>query len=235
MKLLIVLPIYNEQAILAANARAVYDYCRQNFSDFKIVIADNGSTDNSGTIGRNLAGRFPGIEYVFFKEKGKGNAWRQVFLATKADIYIFMDIDLSVTPKQVDRLVASILAGNNLALGSRFVTGAIVKRSVKRRLISWLYRLVAGLVLNLRVKDLQCGFKALDNQAKELLNFTKDDGFFLDTELIFWARKQGLKIEEIPVIWQENQSTPRKSKVKVVKTSCQYLKKIISLLFIDKK
>lgn len=235
MKLLIILPVYNEQAILQANALAVYGYCRQNFSDFKIIIADNASTDDCGAIGRHLAASFSQIDYLFLQEKGKGNAWREAFLANDADIYIFMDIDLSVPLIEIEKLVASILSGNNLALGSRFVAGATVKRPLNRRLVSWLYRLAAGFLLGLKVKDLQCGFKAMDNQAKELLGLTEDSGFFLDTELIFWARKRGLKIEELPIIWQENQLNLRKSKVKVVKTGFEYLGKIFSLLLTKNK
>lgn len=233
MKILIVFPVYNEESVLRTNVLKTLDFCRQKFSDFKIVIADNASTDRSAAIGSELAGEFGEIDYFFVSQKGKGNAWRSAFLREPADVYVFMDIDLSVDLAALERLIKEIENGNSLVFGSRFIAGAQVERGIYRRIISWLYRGFARLVLNLPARDLQCGFKALDNRAKELLRQTKDDGFFLDTEFIFLAHKNGLRIKEVPVTWKEGAGGQRKSKVNIWGTGFGYLKKMV-FLAIDK-
>jgi hypothetical protein len=121
-------------------------------------------------------------------------------------------------------LFAAIKEGNNIAIGSRYVKGAVVKRSLVRLIYSRVYISLVKLIAKTKLHDLQCGFKAFDNKAKnEILPLIKDKEWFWDTELLLLAEKKGLKIKEIPVKWQENKQT----KVKFMKTIYQYLRNLI--------
>ncbi len=232
MKILIVLPVYNEQLIIEKSALKVLAFCQRDLSgyDCKIVIADNNSNDNTGIIGRELAQKYPAVDYFFTKQQGKGVAWRTAFQNYEADIYIVMDADLAVDLPAVNLLVEGIKGGADLALGSRYLKGSVVARPFFRDLTSVAYRSLVRLILGTKITDFQCGFKAINNQVKNnVLSKTKDNGFFLDTEITILSEKWGYKIKEVPVNWSEYRNLNRKSTVKVFKTMAEYLIKIWGL------
>ena len=71
----IILPAYNEEAILKENTLKVFDFCKENIKDnWSIVISDNGSTDDTPNIARQLAGGFQQIKYLRTQNQGKGYA-----------------------------------------------------------------------------------------------------------------------------------------------------------------
>lgn len=227
--ILIVLPVYNEELVLAKNTKQVLNFCRENFTadGFRIVIADNNSTDQTAAIGRRLAEELKEVNYFFIGKKGKGAAWRAVFSKYEADIYIVMDVDLAVGLEATKLLVKNILAGNDLVIGSRCLKDSAVSRSFFRDLASAVYRFLARLILKTKISDFQCGFKALNNKVKKnILPLTTDNGFFLDTEIIILAEKQGYQVKEVPVNWSEFRDLERKSTVNVFETTVEYLVKV---------
>jgi glycosyltransferase involved in cell wall biosynthesis len=229
MKILIVLPAYNEQIVLAQNTREVFEFCQANFNQdtWEIVIADNKSTDQTKSIAQDLVRRFPRVSYLYLPIKGKGLAWKTAFLQNQADIYIVMDVDLAVALPALKELVANIKSGYDLVLGSRYLDQSQVKRSNLRSLTSVIYRWLVRFILGSRITDFQCGFKALNNEVKRnILAKTVDQGFFLDTELVTWTEKAGYKIKEIPVIWEESREAKRKSTVNIFETTFDYLIKV---------
>ncbi|MFA5029827.1 MAG: glycosyltransferase [Patescibacteria group bacterium] len=229
MKILIVFPVYNEQLIVEKSVRQTLDFCRGNFcSDrFKIVVADNNSTDKTAEVVKGLVGETAELEYFFIPEKGKGLAWRSVFLQETADIYIFMDVDLAVALEDLKSLVAGIKSGYALVIGSRFLAAAKVERSFLRSLVSFTYRFLVRLMLKSKISDFPCGFKALNQTIKEkVLPLTQDKLFFLDTELVVLAEKMGYRIKEVPVNWSQFRDLARKSTVNIMETAVEYFVKI---------
>src|SRR5258707_574393 len=80
-----------------------------------------------------------------------------------------------------------------------------VARHPKRELISRSYNLILRAVLATRVRDAQCGFKAVRAEvAQRLLPAIEDDGWFFDTELLLLAERNGLRIHEVPVDWVDD-------------------------------
>jgi glycosyltransferase involved in cell wall biosynthesis len=98
-KVLIVVPVYNEEKIIEQNLKKLYDYARLNLSghDFRILIADNNSNDQTAMLVKNLSSQISQIDYEFFNKKGKGLAvmksWQKY--QNDYDIFAFMDADLS--------------------------------------------------------------------------------------------------------------------------------------------
>ncbi|MEK7652929.1 MAG: glycosyltransferase [Patescibacteria group bacterium] len=232
MKILIVLPVYNEELVLEKNAKQVLAFCQKNFTDdeFKIVIGDNNSHDQTAEIGRRLKEEFPEIDYFFTAKKGKGVAWREIFLREEADIYIVMDVDLAVELSGTKLLVDGIKEGYDLAVGSRFLKDSVVNRSFFRDLSSSVYRFLVRFILDTKISDFQCGFKAINNKIKEnILSHIKDPGFFLDTEITIYSEKAGYRVKQVPVNWSEFRDVRRKSTVNVFETTIEYLKKILKL------
>ncbi len=229
MKILIAIPVYNEEAILAENVMKIYDFLKKNIADdWQIVIADNNSIDQTSDIGKNLEKKFGEIKYLHIPQKGKGRAIRAAWESADAEVYIFMDADLATDLSALPALITAVGRENyDLAAGARFHKDSKVNRSLLRKFISKTYRFVLGLILNLKTKDAPCGFKAVNYKiVKNILPQIKNNEWFFDTELVILAEKENYKIKEIPVIWTEHKKIGRKSRVSFIKVSLGYLKEI---------
>ncbi len=232
MKISVALPVYNEETILKENVLKIYNFLKDNVRDnWKIIIADNHSTDQTGEIGKKLANQQPEIKYLYISQKGKGRAIREAWQNEKADIYIFMDIDLSTNLEALPELIAAVSREKyDLAIGSRFLPASRVKRSFFRKFISYGYRLILRLWLNSKIKDAPCGFKAVNFKViNTLLPKIQNNGWFFDSELVLLAEKQKYKIKEIPVTWHERTDKKRASKVNLLPVILNYLKEIWKL------
>jgi glycosyltransferase involved in cell wall biosynthesis len=207
----IVLPIYNEQDALEASVRRVHEFAAAAlWVPWRITIADNASTDGSPAIARrladDLAGDLGGVRYVRLEHKGRGLALRGAWSGSPADVFLYMDIDLSTDLAALAPLVAPLLSGHSaIAVGSRLAHGARVTRGLKREVISRCYNRILRGVLRVRFTDAQCGFKAIRaDVAAQLLPLVEDESWFFDTELLVLAERAGLRIYEIPVDWVDD-------------------------------
>jgi hypothetical protein len=145
------------------------------------------------------------------------------------DINIFMDVDLSTDLSALPELIGSIEAGYDLALGSRNLANSRVKRSLGRKIISRILNLILKIFLGIKVSDTACGFKAINRKVlANLSQKIKNQSWFFDTELIFLAQKNGYKIKQIPVIWEEFNGE-RKSRGSVLGFMLEYIRGIIRL------
>lgn len=229
MKILITVPVYNEEVILAENVRKLYDFLKKNiFEDWQIIIADNNSADRTGEIGKDLENNFEEIKYLRIPQKGKGRAIRASWESNNADVYIFMDADLATDLSSLPELISAVGKENfDLAAGSRFHKNSKVKRSLLRKFISRAYRFILRLTLRSKIKDAPCGFKAVNQTIiQKIIPLTQNNEWFFDTEMVVLAEKENYKIKEIPVIWTEHKKIGRKSRVSFIKVSLGYLKEI---------
>jgi len=231
MKINIVLPVYNEGAILKQSTLAVRDFCRRNLPDYDclITIADNASTDQTEQIGRELA-QMPGINYLHLTQKGRGRALKQAWTSTPADIHVYMDIDLATDLLALPILIKTIKQGADMAIGSRLLPESKLQRSLLRQITSLTYCYLTRFYLGLKIRDYQCGFKAISERAAlTLLPQVKNNEFFFDTELIARAIKNGFKVKEIPVNWSEFRQQGRQSTVNILDTAKKYLRNLRQL------
>ena len=203
----ITVPVHNEERSLEANVEALLVYLRAEFPfSFGVVIADNASVDGTGGIGTALAARHDEVRMLRLDRKGRGHALRTAWLASRADIVSYMDVDLSTNLESFLPLVAPILSGHSeLAIGTRLANQAHVRRRVKRELLSRGYNALIHTGFRADFSDAQCGFKAVRaDVAQRLLPLVEDDGWFFDTELLLLAERNGLRIHEVPVDWIED-------------------------------
>ncbi len=229
MKLTITLPVYNEEKIIESNVLRLKDFLSRNLEkgiEYKIIIADNASTDETRAVCQRLSDINENIYYFFTSKKGKGEAIIKSWQAFPADIYSFMDADLATDLRSFPLLIKPLANKEaEIVIGSRFLSSSKVKRSIFRKILSRSYKNILKLFLDMRASDAPCGFKALRAEAAaEILPEIEDREYFFDTELLLRAQKKGLKIIEIPVTWIEPRQ--RRSKVNSLRLSCQYLKKI---------
>lgn len=221
-------PVFNEEKILKDNILLFLKYCQTagfNF-DWKIIIINNGSTDNSYRIGIQLEKEFPElIKLKEIKQAGRGRAIKKYWLESQADILTFMDVDLAVSLDNINALIKPVMEKRaDLVIGSRLLPESKIKRSFIREVSSRVCNFCSRAILNHGFYDMQCGFKAMDKHAfLKVAPNIKNKKWFFDTELIIFAKYFHFKILEIPVDWSENRYTKRDSKVNLLKDSIRYL------------
>lgn len=226
----IVIPVLNEEKGLPQSMMILSQFLHDNLSrnPWRIVIADNGSTDNTGSVSEMLAQKYPGISYVYIPQRGRGRALRTAWLESDADIVSYMDVDLSTDLNSFPRLIQAIEEGYDIAIGSRLSARAKVRRSLKREVISRSYNMMIKSLFFVSFSDAQCGFKAVSrNAAQALVPLVKNNNWFFDTELLIIAAKRGFRIREIPVDWVEDPD----SRVKVLRTAWEDFKGLMRLRF----
>ncbi len=214
----VVVPVYNEEAILGASVRRLHAYLTDRFPfSWRITIVDNGSLDGTWFEAVALARHLTDVRTVHLDQKGRGLALRTAWSASDARIVAYTDVDLSTDLDALLPLVAPLVSGHSdLAIGSRLASGASVVRRPKRELISRAYNLMLRVAFATKVRDAQCGFKAVRADAAQvLLPAIADNGWFFDSEMLLLAQHNGLRIHEIPVDWVDDTD----SRVQIVRTA----------------
>ena len=219
----IVIPVHNEERGLRVSVLRLHAYLTQQFPfSARITIADNASTDSTPAVAAELAEELPEVRVLRLKEKGRGRALAAAWLTSDARVVSYMDVDLSTDLSALLPLVAPVISGHSqVSIGSRLVTGSRVTRGPKREVISRVYNILLRLVLRVRFKDAQCGFKALRaDVARSLLPDVVNRNWFFDTELLVRAERAGLRIHELPVDWLDDPD----SRVDIVATAIEDLR-----------
>lgn len=204
----IVLPIYNEERELEDNIAKLHSFSRKNLSayDWRITIADNASTDQSYKIAQKLSRMKENVGCVHLKEKGRGRAVKKVWRESKADILIYMDIDLSTDLNNLPPLIDALREDYDIAIGSRLLPKSrVIGRPIKREILSRVYNMLIKIFFQVHFSDAQCGFKGVSRRVvRELLPIIEDNAWFFDSELLIVGDKLGFKIYEEPVHWVDN-------------------------------
>ncbi|MEU5029564.1 glycosyltransferase [Streptomyces milbemycinicus] len=206
----VVVPVYNEERALPGCLRTLHTRLREQLPfPWRITVADNASVDRTFEVATALADELPGVAVRHLNRKGRGLALRTVWGASEADIVVYMDVDLSTGLDGLLPLIAPLASGHSdLAIGSRLAPGARTVRGPRRELISRCYNGLIRLTHGARFSDAQCGFKAARTAVlRPLLEKTRDDAWFFDTELLLLAEHNGLRIHEVPVDWVEDVDT----------------------------
>ncbi len=213
-KILVVVPVYNEEEILEKHVKILHDFLSDNFSQYEweIIIAATISKDKTFEIGRSLERELKQVKFYDCQIAPKSLAIKIAWLSEEADIYCYMDMDLSTDIKYTVNLINAIEQGNDLAIGSRTSEESKTARHFIRHLISVTLIFLLKLLFCTKINDFQCGFKAINRQVRDkiLPQMKSLNHGFMDTELLLVSLDQGYKIKEIPVNWCDE----RKSKVR---------------------
>ncbi|MEX2375537.1 MAG: glycosyltransferase, partial [Dehalococcoidia bacterium] len=215
----------NEEHVLAGSVERLLAWCDTHPEHvWRVVVANNASTDRTLEVARDLEQRFPGRVVAHqIPVKGRGIALRIAWLTSEADVMAYMDVDLSTDIEHIPALVDPIARGEvDLSFGTRLHPESETKRSLKREITSRGYVAVLRLA-GLQVTDAQCGFKAISRDtARALLPLVEDTQWFWDTELLWVAQSNGYRLREVPVRWDEDPDT----RVKIIRTATDDLRGI---------
>ncbi|MFQ5380472.1 MAG: glycosyltransferase [Dehalococcoidia bacterium] len=227
----VVIPCYNEAGVLRESTATTLSLFDEHPEfEWNLVIADNGSTDGTGDLARELAAEDGRVRALLLTVKGRGLALREAWLASDAPVVAYMDVDLSTDLSHLPPLVGLVAADRcDIAIGTRLAKGSDTKRQLSREITSRGYVALIRLFFpRLRIIDAQCGFKALNRKAVEaVVPEIENRMWFFDTEMLILAQKKGLRIRELPVRWVED----RDSKVNVLNTAAEDIRGLLRMRF----
>ena len=225
-KLLLMLPIYNEEEQLEASMRTLFDYATKNLSEYewRVHVGDNASKDRSKEIYTRLHNENP-TKFTFrtLDRKGRGLNQRESFLKEDFDIAIYMDVDLSSDINAIKDMVDHIRdRKSDLSIGSRLLpTSKVVGRKLLREITSRGYVFIIKTLASTKISDFQCGFKAISKDLSlKIVPEVEYNTWYFDTELVLLTEKSGYKIYECPILWTDDPGTT----VNVVSTAIEDLK-----------
>ena len=227
----VVIPVLNEEHSLGRCIETLGAFLRDNLShEWRIVVADNGSTDATLAVATGFAESHPGeVDVIHLDERGRGRAlkraWREARRMSSRTWMWTCQRDSMRSPRSSQRSWRRVATSPGVPRLSR---ESRTERSFKREFISRTYNRIIRLSMGTHFRDAQCGFKAMSRAAADvLLPHIADNGWFFDTELLVIAEKRRFRWKEIPVAWEEDPDT----RVKVVKTALDDLRGLARLRF----
>jgi glycosyltransferase involved in cell wall biosynthesis len=222
LELSVVIPAYNEEQRLPRALEKIQAYFAARGIAGEVVVVDDGSRDATPRLAEAWRARFPAVRLVSNgRNRGKGYSVRHGVLEARGRLVLFTDTDLSAPIEEADKLLAA-LRGHDVAIGSRAVDRRLIEvhQSRLRELAGICFNLLVRLLTGLPFADTQCGFKAFVREPSRIVfEQQRIEGFGFDPEILFLAKRHGLRTAEVPVRWAHDPAT----KVRVVRDSLRML------------
>jgi glycosyltransferase involved in cell wall biosynthesis len=190
----IVLPAYNEEANVESAVEQVSAVAQGLGMDYEIILVNDGSTDRTGEIARELADRIPNFHLVeHYPNRGYGGSLKAGFAAATKDLIAFVPADNQFDFREIHRFLefigdAAIVSGYRADRQDHFI----------RRLNALGWNMVVRLLFGYLCRDIDCGFKLFRREVLERVTLTSD-GAMIDTELLAGARARGFRVAEVSV------------------------------------
>ena len=198
----VVIPCFNEARKIETDIEAALDYLNARSYSFELILVDDGSGDGTAAILEKSHGA---RAICYQPNRGKGHAVRTGMLKASGRFRLFADAGLCVPYSEIEKGLALLESGADVAIGSRKLSESqvIEQQAGYRRIGSSVFGLLVRNWMGLRYSDTQCGFKLFTAQAAErLFSAARIDGFMFDAEMLINARKFGLTVKEFPVEWR---------------------------------
>jgi dolichol-phosphate mannosyltransferase len=208
MKVVIILPTYNERGNIAALLTSLQGVFGRLPHDMHVLVVDDNSPDGTAELVREAMGKYPNVHLITGEKAGLGAAYirgmQHAIDELNADIVFEMDADFSHDPADVPRLLAELESGSDFVIGSRHVKGGSIPAewSVWRKLNSaggnWVARYIVGLY---GIRDCTAGFRAIRASILRQIDFSalRVKGYAFQVALLHQAVTLGAVVKEVPV------------------------------------
>ena len=227
----IVIPAYNEEQRLPRTIEQIERYLDARQIAYELIIVDDGSTDATRQVMDAAAQRNSKIRLEALPvNRGKGGALAAGVAVAKGDEVLVTDADLSTPIEELEKLEAALKAGAGVAIASRAVKGSQIEvpQPVYRVLMGKAFNLIVQVILLPGIWDTQCGFKLFRaDVAHPVFAALTTDGFGYDPEVLYLAKRRGVKVAEVPVVWRHSAPT----KVLPIKSSIDMFKHVVRVRF----
>ena len=230
-RLSVVIPCYNEELRLPRTIELIERYLGARGDRYELILVDDGSADGTRRVMEEAAARDKSIRIVALPvNRGKGRALAEGVKVSRGDYVLVTDADLSTPIEELPKLEAALAAGAGVAIGSRAIKGSRVELSqpIYRVLMGKAFNIIVQLVLLPGIWDTQCGFKLFRGDiARDVFEGLTTDGFGYDPEVLYLAKKKGVRIAEVPVVWRNSAPT----KVNAIRSSLDMFRHVLRIRF----
>ena len=229
-RLSIIVPAYDEEKRLGASLKRMLAYFDTRPYPFEILVVDDGSTDDTVPLVTTIAACRTQVRLLSYQpNRGKGYAVRQGMLQARGERILFCDADLATPIEEVEKLLAQLDAGYDIAIGSRDVQGSqlLKRQSLLREAGGRFFNLLVRTIAVPGIHDTQCGFKLFtQSAAASIFRRCQVDHFAFDVEVLYLAlRFFGLRVAEVPVRWAHQEG----SKVRFVRDAFRMVKTLVRI------
>ena len=233
----VVIPTYNEQDRIGDALTAVWTYFHEQGVAAEIIVADDGSSDNTTVIAAAYANDHPGIRILKLEHGGKAKAVLAGLHAATNPIAGFMDVDLATPLATWEACRTAFANGYDIAIASREGSGAVrVGEPAYRHVMGRVFNGLVRLLLLPGIDDTQCGFKFFTNHALETIIprcqlYTEHDVTArprvtaFDVEILYIARRQDLRTAIVPITWHYG----AQSKVNPIRDTIQNFRDVLAV------
>lgn len=196
-------PAYYDEKNLPDLIPNVVSFLKRNSDKFEVLIINDGSPDNTGSVAESLAIEYPEVSVVHHdKNMGYTATLVDGFKRSKYEYVIYTDGDNQYDIKDIQKYLY-LLNTNDV------ITGYAVKKAVSnyRLFQSWLFNLLFRLLFRVNFKDVNCSLKVLKREVIDNISINSNaKGAFVDAEIVFKAIKNNYKVAQFPVIHYERKS-----------------------------
>jgi len=239
VELSVVIPAYNEEkrigATLASIARYLQDKERlgaKGFLSWEIIVVDDGSKDRTVEVARDVIKDSRVIILKNTANMGKGYSVQRGVLNSNGEVILFSDADLSTPIEEIEKILPLLNSGFDIVIGSRALpdSAILVPQPWYRQIMGKVFNLLVRAFFVKGLKDTQCGFKCFKRKsALDIFNLQRLSGFAFDVEILYIAKKLGIKITDVPIRWLNSPD----SRVRLLQGSLSMLIDIIKIKFYD--
>jgi dolichol-phosphate mannosyltransferase len=215
----VVIPTYNE----IGNIASVIDRILNTDAEAHVLVVDDNSPDGTGELVDQLASDDSRIHVLHRTEKnGLGAAYGAGFrwaLAHDYDFIVEMDADGSHQPEELPRLTALLESGCDLAIGTRWIPGGVIKNwPAYRKLISRSGTAYARLMLRSKLHDLTSGYRGFraDSLRAIDLGTVNSQGYCFQIEMAWLFERSGGRVGEFPITFVEREEGVSKMSTGIV-------------------
>jgi dolichyl-phosphate beta-glucosyltransferase len=227
LELSVVVPCFNEEQRLPSTIEKIERFLDARKTAYELILVDDGSADGTRKVMDAAAARNQAIRVeALAQNRGKGRALATGVAAARGRRVLVTDADLSTPIEELPKLEAAVDAGAGVAIASRAVKGSRVEvaQPIYRVLMGKVFNLIVQVVLLPGLWDTQCGFKLFRADiAHPVFAALTTDGFGYDPEVLYRAKKSGVRIAEVPVVWRNSAPT----KVMAIRSSLDMFEHVV--------
>lgn len=203
VKLSVIIPAYKEEKNIAATVKKVCDELSALPYQSEVLVVIDGSPDRTKEIAEQAVKPCPFAKVLSYKPNGgKGYALTYGVRHARGKLVTFFDAGGDYHPNHIDRYVKLLEAFDaDMVVGSKVHPASNIQYPFKRRLMSWIYRMVNRILFHLDARDTQTGLKvAKTSVLDKILPYVVVKQYAFDLELLVLAKKLGFRrLFEAPV------------------------------------
>jgi len=212
----IVIPAYNEEKRIGRSLDEVLRFLAGQAYETEIVVVNDGSKDRTSEEVKKRVDAFSAAGHdlrllINDPNRGKGYSVKRGLMEARGDLVLFSDADFSSPVTEIPKLITPIIEGRaDVAFGSRALNRKLIgkRQPVLRDFGGRIFNLLMQTITGLKYKDTQCGFKAFRRDVSlGVFERQSIERFGFDPEILYIAKKLGLRLLEVPVVWNDSEGS----------------------------